>query len=288
MKGIILAGGSGTRLYPVTLSTNKQLLPVYNKPLVYYPLSILLLAGIRDILIISRPEDRPLFEALLGDGQQLGCRFEYAEQAEPRGLAEAFLIGEAFIGNEAVALILGDNILYGTHMYATLRSCVDRSGAVVFAHRVEDPSPYGVVAFDPQGKVVDIIEKPENPPSNYILVGLYFYPPSVVQVAKGLSPSARGELEITDVNRHYLAADQLEVVRLPRGNTWFDAGSFDDLIEAGNFVQTLEKRQGLQVGCIEEIAYRMGYIDADTLRHFAQPISTSPYGQYLLSILPTT
>ena len=285
MKGIILAGGSGTRLYPLTLAMNKQLLPVYNKPLVYYPLSILLLAGIRELLIIVRKGETSLFKSLLGDGEQLGCSFVYAEQDQPRGLADAFVIGERFIGTDSVALILGDNLFYGARLVDLLQKCMDPQEAIVWAHHVEDPKPYGVVTLNAQDQPVAIEEKPAQPRSNYILVGLYFYTAQVVEVAKNLTPSARGELEITDINRYYLAKNKLQVLRLPRGTTWIDAGNFDNLLMAGQFVQTLEKRQGLQVGCLEEIAYRRGYIDASALAAWANKIKSSAYGQYLLRLV---
>ncbi len=285
MKGIILAGGSGTRLHPLTLSISKQLMPIYDKPMVYYPLSVLMLAGIREVLIISTPHDLPLFERLLGDGKNLGCRFEYAAQEVPNGLAQAFVIGEEFIGDDKVALILGDNIFYGTELERTLRNAADTDGGVVFAYHVSDPERYGVVEFDTNKKVISIEEKPADPKSNYAVPGIYFYDNSVVDKAKNLKPSKRGEYEITDINKAYLEEGSLNVVSLGRGTAWLDTGTFTSLIQAQQFVQVIEERQGLKIGCIEEIAYRKGFIDADQLRAIAEPLIKSGYGQYLLEIL---
>lgn len=282
MKGIILAGGSGTRLYPLTLALSKQLMPVYDKPMIYYPLSTLMLAGIREILIISTPRDLPGFQMLLGDGEALGCRFTYAEQAEPNGLAQAFVIGESFIGDDPVALILGDNIFYGDGMSKVLQSHQDPQGGVVFAYAVKDPERYGVVSFDENFNVTSIEEKPTNPSSNYAVPGLYFYNNEVIQIAKSLKPSARGEYEITDVNKVYLANNKLKVSVFSRGVAWLDTGTFASLMQAGQFVQVIEERQGLKIGCIEEVAYRMKYIDANQLRKIAQPLLKSGYGQYLI------
>jgi len=285
MKGIILAGGSGTRLHPLTLAVSKQLMPIYDKPMIYYPLSILMLAGIREILIISTPHDLPLFERLLGDGQNLGCRFEYAVQEVPNGLAQAFVIGEHFIGEDDVALILGDNIFYGTELERTLKKAVNTEGGVVFAYHVKDPERYGVVDFDASNNVISIEEKPEAPKSNYAVPGIYFYDNSVVEKAKNLNPSARGEYEITDINRLYLNEAKLRVVHLGRGTAWLDTGTFTSLIQAQQFVQVIEERQGLKIGCIEKIAYRKGFINSDELREVAQPLVKSGYGEYLLEIL---
>ncbi|MGA9270873.1 MAG: glucose-1-phosphate thymidylyltransferase RfbA [Lutimonas sp.] len=285
MKGIILAGGSGTRLHPLTLSISKQLMPIYDKPMIYYPLSVLMLAGIREVLIISTPQDLPLFERLLGDGKNLGCRFEYAVQEVPNGLAQAFVIGEEFIGDDKVALILGDNIFYGAELERTLKSAAHTDGGVVFAYHVSDPERYGVVEFDKDRKAISIEEKPEKPKSNYAVPGIYFYDNSVVGKAKGIKPSERGEYEITDVNRAYLEEDTLNVVTLGRGTAWLDTGTFNSLIQAQQFVQVIEERQGLKIGCIEEIAYRKGFIDAEQLKSIAEPLIKSGYGQYLLEIL---
>ena len=285
MKGIILAGGSGTRLHPLTLSISKQLMPIYDKPMVYYPLSVLMLAGIREVLIISTPHDLPLFERLLGDGKNLGCRFEYAAQEVPNGLAQAFVIGEEFIGDDKVALILGDNIFYGTELERTLRNAAETDGGVVFAYHVSDPERYGVVEFDANKKVISIEEKPAEPKSNYAVPGIYFYDNSVVDKAKNLKPSKRGEYEITDINKAYLEEGSLNVVTLGRGTAWLDTGTFTSLIQAQQFVQVIEERQGLKIGCIEEIAYRKDFIDADQLRAIAEPLIKSGYGQYLLEIL---
>ena len=285
MKGIILAGGSGTRLHPLTLAVSKQLMPIYDKPMIYYPLSILMTAGIREILIISTPHDMPQFQKLLGDGKQLGCNFSYEVQPEPNGLAQAFVIGEQFIGKDSVALILGDNIFYGVGMDDLLKENINPSGGVVYAYHVSDPERYGVVEFDAQMNAVSIEEKPVHPKSNYAVPGLYFYDNSVVEIAKRLKPSARGEYEITDVNAAYLEQGKLKVAILSRGTAWLDTGTFASLTQAGQFVQVIEERQGLKVGCIEEIAYRNGFISAEQLEKLATPLVKSGYGSYLMQLL---
>jgi glucose-1-phosphate thymidylyltransferase len=286
MKGIILAGGSGTRLHPLTHSVSKQLMPVYDKPMIYYPLSTLMQAGIREVLIITTPHDAPFFQTLLGDGSQLGCIFSFAIQREPNGLAQAFVIGKDFIGSDSVALVLGDNIFYGTQMPELLRESINPQGGIVFAYPVSDPERYGVVDFDAQGKVLSIEEKPTNPKSKYAVPGLYFYDNQVVEIAANLKPSARGEYEITDVNREYLRRGALHVGVLDRGTAWLDTGTFDSLMEAAQFVQIMERRQGLKVGCIEEVAYHMGFIQAEQLKALAAPLLKSGYGAYLQSLLP--
>jgi len=285
MKGIILAGGTGTRLHPLTLAVSKQLMPVYDKPMIYYPLSMLMDAGIREILIISTPQDLPHFQQLLQDGRHLGCEFHYAQQPQPRGLAQAFLIGEQFIGNQKVALILGDNIFYGVGMDELLRENNDPNGGVVYAYHVSDPERYGVVEFDKQMNAISIEEKPTTPKSNYAVPGLYFYDNSVIDIAKKLGISARGEYEITDINAEYLRRDQLKVAVLSRGTAWLDTGTFSSLMQASQFVQVIEERQGLKIGCIEEVAFRNGYISETQLHKLAQPLLKSGYGQYLLNLI---
>jgi glucose-1-phosphate thymidylyltransferase len=285
MKGIILAGGSGTRLHPLTLAMSKQMMPVYDKPMIYYPLSILMLAGINEILIISTPHDLPNFKKLLGDGSDIGCRFAYAEQAVPNGLAQAFVIGEEFIGEDNVALVLGDNIFYGSGLSKLLQANATPEGGVVYAYKVHDPERYGVVEFDPDFNVLSIEEKPTAPKSNYAVPGLYFYDNSVVSIAKNIAPSVRGEYEITDVNKEYLRQGKLKVGVLDRGTAWLDTGTFESLMQAGQFVQVIEERQGMKIGCIEEVAYRMGFIDKAQLKTVAEPLIKSGYGSYLLNLL---
>ena len=285
MKGIILAGGSGTRLHPLTLAVSKQLMPIYDKPMIYYPLSTLMWSGIREILIISTPHDLPLFRQLLGDGKKLGCRFEYAVQEHPNGLAEAFIIGKEFIGNDKVALILGDNIFYGTGLSDLLQANNNPDGGIIYAYHVNDPERYGVVDFDTTGKVFSIEEKPEAPKSNFAVPGIYFSDNDVVEIASNIKPSHRGEIEITDVNKEYLKMGKLKVSILDRGTAWFDTGTFNSLMQASQFVQVIEERQGLKIGSIEEAAFRMGYISATQLEQIAQPLLKSGYGRHLLDII---
>lgn len=285
MKGIILAGGSGTRLHPLTLAVSKQLMPIYDKPMIYYPLSTLMWAGIREILIISTPHDLPLFQQLLGDGKRLGCRFEYAVQEHPNGLAEAFIIGRDFVGDDKVALILGDNIFYGTGLAELLQANNDPDGGIIYAYHVHDPERYGVVDFDQEGNVLSIEEKPTVPKSNYAVPGIYFYDNSVLEIAANIQPSPRGELEITDINKEYLKRGKLKVSILDRGTAWLDTGTFPSLMQAGQFVQVIEDRQGLKIGAIEEAAYKMGFISAAQLNEIAQPLLKSGYGTHLISIL---
>jgi glucose-1-phosphate thymidylyltransferase len=285
MKGIILAGGSGTRLFPITMAISKQLMPIYDKPMIYYPLSVLMQANIRDILIISTPHDLPHFEKLLGDGQRIGCRFSYAAQEVPNGLAQAFVIGREFISNDKVALILGDNIFYGTGLNKLLLENNDPDGGVVFAYHVSDPERYGVVAFDADNKAISIEEKPKQPKSNFAVPGLYFYDNTVVEVAANIQPSARGEYEITDINQWYLERGKLKVGILDRGTAWLDTGTFESLLQASQFVEVIEQRQGLRVGCIEEVAFQMGFIDEEQLARVAEPLLKSGYGEYLLGLI---
>ena len=285
MKGIILAGGSGTRLHPITYAISKQIMPVYDKPMIYYPLSILMMAGIREILIISTPHDLPFFKKLFGDGSNLGLSFSYAEQAVPNGLAQAFVIGDTFIGRESVALVLGDNIFYGSGLGEQLEKNTNPDGGIVYAYHVSDPERYGVVEFDSTMKAVSIEEKPKNPKSHYAVPGLYFYDANVVEIAKNLKPSARGEYEITDVNKEYLRLGKLKVSILDRGTAWLDTGTFDSLMQASHFVQVIEQRQGIKIACIEEIAYRKGFITQDKLEAIAQPLLKSGYGEYLMQLI---
>ncbi len=285
MKGIILAGGSGTRLHPLTLAVSKQLMPIYDKPMIYYPLSTLMWSGIKDILIISTPHDLPLFEHLLGDGKKFGCNFEYAVQEAPNGLAEAFIIGEKFIGNDKVALILGDNIFYGTGLAQLLQENNNPDGGIIYAYHVHDPERYGVAEFDKEGNVISLEEKPEKPKSNYAVPGIYFYDNTVVEIAKNIPPSHRGELEITDVNKEYLKQGKLKVSVLDQGTAWLDTGTFNSLMQASQFVQVIEERQGLKIGAIEEVAYKMGFIKKEQLNELIQPLIKSGYGRHLLSIL---
>ncbi|TXG37165.1 glucose-1-phosphate thymidylyltransferase RfbA [Seonamhaeicola maritimus] len=285
MKGIILAGGSGTRLYPLTKVVSKQLMPIYDKPMIYYPLTTLMASGIKDILIISTSKDILRFQELLGDGSSYGCQFQYAIQEEPKGLAEAFLIGEKFIGKESVALILGDNIFYGSGLHKTLQSLLNPIGGVIFAYHVHDPQRYGVVEFDDSNKVISLEEKPTNPKSNYVVPGIYFYDNQVIEIAKSIKPSSRGELEITDVNKKYLELGKLNVQILDKGTAWLDTGTFQSLMQASQFVQVIEERQGQKIGCIEEVAYKMGYINKEELNNLAFPLLKSGYGEYLKQLI---
>jgi glucose-1-phosphate thymidylyltransferase len=285
MKGIILAGGSGTRLHPITYAISKQMMPVYDKPMIYYPLSILMLAGIREILIISTPHDLPLFKKLFGDGNQLGLKFQYAEQTKPNGLAQAFVIGEKFIAADKVALVLGDNIFYGSGLSRQLQKNTDPDGGIVYAYHVSDPERYGVVEFDSEYRVLSIEEKPADPKSNYAVPGLYFYDNEVVSIAKGLQPSSRGEYEITDINKAYLKNNKLKVSIMDRGTAWLDTGTFDSLMQASQFVQVIEQRQGIKIACIEEIAYRRGFISKQQVEAMAQPLLKSGYGEYLINVI---
>ncbi|MHB1864843.1 MAG: glucose-1-phosphate thymidylyltransferase RfbA [Candidatus Saccharimonadales bacterium] len=284
MKGIILAGGSGTRLYPITKGVSKQLMPIYDKPMVYYPLSTLMMAGINEILIITTPDDQESFRRLLGDGSQLGCKFSYAAQPKPEGLAQAFIIGEEFIGNDKVALVLGDNIFHGNGFEASLKTCTDPDGGIVFAYRVADPARYGVVDFDDNMNALSIEEKPEVPKSNYAVIGLYFYDNDVIEIAKNIQPSQRGELEITSVNEEYLKRNKLKVVTMSRGSAWLDTGTFESMSSASLYVEVIEKRTGFKIGCIEEAAYNSGFITSQQLKDLAKPLEKSGYGKYLLSI----
>ena len=285
MKGIILAGGSGTRLYPITKAVSKQLMPVYDKPMIYYPLSTLMAAGIREILIITRPGDATLFQNLLGDGSQLGCQFHYATQTEPKGLADAFLIGAEFIGSDKVALILGDNIFYGTGLGNLLEECTDPDGGIIFGYHVQDPQRYGVVSFDADMNAVSIEEKPKTPRSNYAVPGIYFYDNDVVDIARNITPSSRGELEITDINSTYLKKGKLQVRLLDRGTAWLDTGTFHSLMQAATFVEVIEERQGLKIGCVEEVAFKKGYISMEQLQKLATPQIKSGYGKYLMDLI---
>jgi len=285
VKGIILAGGSGTRLYPITLGVSKQLIPIYDKPMIYYPLGTLMSAGIRDILIISTPQDLPRFEQLLGSGEQIGCNFTYKVQAEPRGLADAFIVGADFIGHDKVAMVLGDNIFYGSDMDLKLQAAANPDGGVIFGYPVSDPERYGVVEFDSENNVKSIEEKPKSPKSNYAIPGLYFFDNDVVEVARNVKPSERGEIEITEIHNHYLRIGKLNVVLLDRGTAWLDTGTFESMNQASQYVQVIEERQGLKIGCIEEIAYQQGFIDKDQLQKLSNPLKKSGYGQYLLKLI---